>query len=199
MQNQTGARKYSTPPLLTSPYVNPSLYLSLKLFSLEHILYFLTKYVCIERGATLTAAQMAIRQEKVDEKQDILTKLMNNDGEIDVKDLDNAVAADQLAALAVGEEDDSDHESEGEEDGEDKLILLDDLEAGLNEEEEKKKIDEEGEGEGDDRLGVPVLANQVETSRELKDGDKSDSDESDFDAAIMEKQTMIKGKFYFRQ
>ena len=130
------------------------------------------------------------RQERVQEKQDILTKLMNNDqdtgggGMTDDPNLLEKIAAGTVGAAAI---DDDDDEEEDDDDSEDELIVLED-----KKEESKHPLDE---GEGD-IIGQQHSINKdpdIQGPIDEKDDKKSEDEDSDFDQGILRQKTIIKG------
>ena len=131
------------------------------------------------------------RQERIQEKQDILTKLMNNDqdtgggGMTDDPNLLEKIAAGTVGAAAI--DDDDDDEEEDDDDDEDVLIVLED-----KKEESKHPLDE---GEGD-IIGQQHSINKdpdIQGPIDEKDDKKSEDEDSDFDQGILRQKTIIKG------
>lgn len=128
-----------------------------------------------------------MRVNRIDERHALLATIMDDQGNLDVNKLAandalvNKLGTESIAAaLAIqGDNNDSD-DSEGEEDGEDHLIVLGNLP-----EESKHKIDE---GEGDDHKTRIAMKQNSEEHKDV-------SEESNFDDTVMRKKTMIKGNF----
>ena len=130
------------------------------------------------------------RQERIQEKQDILTKLMNNDqdtgggGMTDDPNLLEKIAAGTVGAAAI---DDDDDEEEDDDDSEDELIVLED-----KKEESKHPLDE-GEDDIIDQKHSINKDPDIQGPIDEKDDKKSEDEDSDFDQGILRQKTIIKG------